>query len=128
MIHLDTNALIALPEWSRAKRHSVIDRVLVGEPAAACSLVWYEYCVGPLVEGESERARAFLQGGITAVSGEDAALTAHLFNATGRARRLKTDAMIAAVAIRAGADLVTLNVDDFQPFVAHGLRIVEARV
>ncbi len=125
---MDTNALIALPEWSRANRHSVIERVLAGEAAAACSLVWYEFCAGPLIEGESERARSFLQGGITAVTGEDAALAAHMFNTAVRARRLKTEALIAAAAIRAGADLVTLNVGDFQPFVAHGLRLVKARV
>jgi len=41
---------------------------------------------------------------------------------------LKTDALIAAAAIRAGADFVTVNVTDFQPFVAHGLRLVQAKV
>lgn len=129
MIHLDTNALIALPEWSRAKRHpAVIERVLGGEPAAVCSIVWYEYCVGPVAEDEAERARAFLEGGVAAVTGEDAMLAARLFNATGRVRRLKTDALIAACAIRAQAELVTVNAADFRPFAAHGLKLMAVEV
>lgn len=39
---------------------------------------------------------------------------------------LTTDALIAATTIRAKADFVTLNVADFKPFVAHGLRLVPA--
>lgn len=128
MIHLDTNALIALPKWSRAPQHPVIERVLSGEPAAACSLVWYEYCTGPLVDGEVERARAFLEGGIPPVTSEDASLAARLFNVAGRARRLKTDALVAAAAIHASADLATINVVDFQPFVEHGLRLISVKM
>ncbi|HEX7381521.1 MAG TPA: PIN domain-containing protein [Nevskiaceae bacterium] len=128
MIHFDTNALIALPEWSRMATHPVIERVLAGELAAACSVVWYEYAVGPVDDGELERAEGLLQGGIVAVTREDASLAAQLFNAAGRHRTLKTDALIAAAAIRAGAEFVTVNVADFEPFAAHGLRIVKATV
>jgi predicted nucleic acid-binding protein len=32
--------------------------------------------------------------------------------------------MIAAVAIRCGAKLATINVADFQPFIPHGLVLV----
>jgi predicted nucleic acid-binding protein len=39
---------------------------------------------------------------------------------------LKTDALIAAMAIRAGTEFVTLNVHDFEPFIAHGLHILTA--
>jgi predicted nucleic acid-binding protein len=49
-----------------------------------------------------------------------------LFNARGRHRNLKTDALIAAAAIRANAEFVTVNVADFKPFIAHGLRLVPA--
>ena len=38
---------------------------------------------------------------------------------------LKTDALIAATAIRAGAEFLTLNRADFEPFAAHGLRRTE---
>lgn len=67
--------------------------------------------------------RAFLEGRILSV-GEDAAeLAAELFNAAGRRRTLKTDALIAAMAIRAKAECVTLNSANFEPLVRLGLRL-----
>jgi predicted nucleic acid-binding protein len=48
---------------------------------------------------------------------------ARLFNAVGRQRRLRVDAMVAATAIVAGAALATGNRADFDPFVAYGLRL-----
>lgn len=125
MIHFDTNALIALPHWAR-ERHPVIARVLAGDAAAASSIVWYEFLLGPLAQDEAALAHAFLQGRIVAVAEEDAALAAELFNASGRRRSLKTDALIAAIAIRARADFVTANTADFKPFVQHGLRLIAA--
>jgi predicted nucleic acid-binding protein len=47
----------------------------------------------------------------------------HLFNQTGRRSRSLADCMIAAVAIRCGARLATLNAGDFQPVTAHGLNL-----
>lgn len=127
MLHFDTNALIALPEWAQ-QQNAVIKRVLAGEPAGACSIVWYEYVVGPLADDEARLARAFLQAGIAPVSEDDAMLAARLYNVVGRHRRFKTDAIIAAAAINADAELVTVNTDDFQPFVAHGLRLLAVEV
>ena len=46
-----------------------------------------------------------------------------MFNTAGRKRLLKTDALIAAMAIRAKAEFVTLNGADFEPFVSPGLRL-----
>lgn len=125
MIHFDTNALVALPHWARAG-HPVVTRVLAGEPAAASAVVWYEFLSGPLAEEEASLARAFLQGRIVAVTEDDAQLAATLFNGAGRRRTLKTDALIAAVAIRAGAEFATLNAVDFEPFSGHGLRLIAA--
>lgn len=127
MIHFDTNALIALPLWARAG-HDVVQRVVAGEPAAACALVWYEYLLGPLAGSEAELAHAFLGGRIEPVSEADATLGAELFNGAGRRGTLKTDALIAAAAIRANADFVTVNARDFQSFVAGGLRLIAAKI
>ena len=127
MIHFDTNALIALPQWAR-QGQAVVKRVARGEAAAVCALVWYEFLLGPLGDGEAELAHAFLGGRIEPVGAEDAALAANLFNAAGRRRTLKTDALIAALAIRAEADFVTINVADFEPFIPHGLRLVPAEL
>ena len=123
MIHFDTNALVALPLWAR-EGHPAVARVLAGEAAAVSAVVWYEFLSGPLAIDEAKLARAFLQGRVLPIVEEDAELAARLFNAADRKRGLKTDALIAAVALRAGADFVTLNVADFVPFVAQGLRLV----
>ncbi len=123
MIHFDTNAMIALPVWAR-QGHPVIARLEQGEPAAVCSLVWYEFVSRPVSEQEILLARAVLQNRIHAVSEADAELGARLFNLSGRRRSLKTDALIAACAINAGAEFLTLNQADFEPFCAHGLRLM----
>jgi predicted nucleic acid-binding protein len=122
LLHFDTNALIALPHWAR-DGHEIVRRVVDGEAAAACTIVWYEYLIGPLETTESELARAFIQGRLVVVEEADAELAARLFNRVGRQRVLKTDALIAAIAIRADAELVTLNWQDFRPFTEHGLTL-----
>jgi predicted nucleic acid-binding protein len=123
VIHFDTNALVALPLWAQDD-HPAVQSVLDGEPAAVCSLVWYEFLSGPVEESEADLARAFVADHILAIEDADATLAAKLFNATGRKRALKTDALIAACAIRADALFVTVNRSDFEPFVAHGLRVM----
>jgi predicted nucleic acid-binding protein len=125
MIHFDTNALIYLPRWAK-DGHPVIKRVVAGEPAAVCSVVWYEFLCGPLADDEAALAHAFLQGRILALAEQDARLAAELFNTTGRKRIHRTDTLIAACAIRAKVEFVTANTADFQPLVAHGLRLVGA--
>jgi predicted nucleic acid-binding protein len=125
MIHFDTNALVALPLWAR-EGNEVVSRVVEGEAAAVCAVVWYEFLMGPLAEDEAGLAHAFIGGRVEPMTEDDAELGARLFNACGRRRNLKTDALIAATAIRANAEFVTVNVADFKPFVAHGLRLVPA--
>jgi len=124
MMHFDTNALIALPVWARTG-HPIVARVASGERAAASSLVWYEFSVGPLVANEAVMAMAFLQRRILPLRLEDAELAAELFNQAGRRRVFKTDAIIAAVAILADAEFVTLNRVDFEPFVPLGLKLAD---
>lgn len=125
MIHLDTNALVALPLWAR-DGHPIIARIVAGEPAAVCAIVWYEFLVGPVDETEVRLAHAFLRGNVAGLDVADAELAAGLFNRAGRRRVLKTDALIAASAIRAGAQFLTVNVKDFKPFVTDGLRLALA--
>jgi predicted nucleic acid-binding protein len=50
-------------------------------------------------------------------------MTADLFNKTGRRSRSLADCLIAAVAIRCGAKLATVNTGDFQVFVQYGLTL-----
>lgn len=125
MIQLDTNALVALPLWAR-DGHPIIARIVAGETAAVCAIVWYEFLVGPVDEAEVRLAHAFLRGNIVALDAADAELAAALFNRAGHRRVLKTDALIAASAIRAGAEFLTVNVKDFKQFETDGLRLALA--
>ncbi len=123
MLHFDTNVLIALPHWAR-DGHEIVQRVADGEAAAVSAIVWFEFLIGPLQPKEADLAQAFVQGRVVSVEEADAELAAHLFNTIGRQRALKTDALIAAMAIRADAEFVTLNEQDFLPFAHHGLRLI----
>ncbi|MBK8070316.1 MAG: PIN domain-containing protein [Rhodanobacteraceae bacterium] len=119
-IQFDTNGLIALPVWVR-EDHPAIKRIQQGQPAAACALVWYEFVCGPVSDEHKELARAVLAGRIEPVTEAAADLAGRMYNATGRNRRTRTDALIAACAINVGAEFVTLNRGDFAPFEKFGL-------
>ena len=123
MIHLDTNVLIALPVLAR-RRHQLARRIGEGEPVATSSLAWFEYACGPVAESEKELVRAAIGGRILEVDESVAERAAALFNVGGRRRSLRTDSLIAATAMLAGAELATYNAGDFALFTAHGLRLL----
>ena len=123
MIHLDTNVLIALPRMAR-QRHALTERIGAGEPAATSSLVWFEYVCGPLAESEQHLVRAVIGARILRVDEAVAERAAALFIHAGRRRSLRTDCLIAATAILAGAELASYNAADFAPFTVHGLRLL----
>lgn len=60
---------------------------------------------------------------IIALDREIAEFASLLFNDTGRRSRSLPDCIIAATAILYSAKLATLNRADFEPFVAHGLKL-----
>jgi predicted nucleic acid-binding protein len=120
MIHLDTNFLIralqaGTPEESKVNAW-LSGREIVGTSAIA----WAELFCGPLSARDELLARQVFSR-VELFSGTDAEMAAQLFNKTGRRSRSLADCMIAAVAIRCGARLATINTSDFQAFVQHGL-------
>lgn len=123
MIHLDTNVLIALPVLAR-RRHQLAQRIGQGELVAISSLAWFEYACGPVAESEKELVRAAIGGHILEVDESVAERAAALFNLGGRRRGLRTDSLIAATAMLAGAELATYNAADFASFTAYGLRLL----
>lgn len=123
MIHLDTNVLIALPLLAK-QRHALARRISKGEPVATSSLAWFEYVCGPVAEAEQHLVRAAIGGQILDVDEAIADRAAALFNHAGRKRSLRTDSLIAATAILAGAELASFNAQDFAPFTAHGLTLL----
>lgn len=72
----------------------------------------------------THNSRALLAGRIEPVTEVAAEVAGRLYNATGRMRRTRTDALIAACAISKGAEFATLNRADFEPFVEFGLALL----
>lgn len=123
MICLDTNYLIlglvpGSPEGRRLRAW-----IVAGEPLIAPAVVWYEFLCGPVSARQVETIRAFLQA-VVPFGEPHAHIAAELFNHAGRKRSTRVDAMIAAIAIAAGAPLATNNGVDFEDFTHAGLQLV----
>lgn len=126
MIHLDTNYLIGLPVKGSAAALEVDGWLAAGESLAASAIAWTEFLNGPVTPLEVSRAEAVLQSRIIPFGQGEAVLAAELFNNTGRRRGSRFDCLIAATAIRAQAEVATVNHSDFKVFVAHGLKLAVA--
>ena len=87
-------------------------------------MAWAEFLCGPLAEQTLPGITSIL-GESVAVTTEDASHAARLFNATGRRRGSLADCMIAAVAIRSGAEIATNDLTHFRRFADFGLHIAE---
>jgi len=120
MVHCDTNFVIQATVAGSPAHSQFAAWAAAGEAASISTIAWAEFLCGPMDATAEALARQifpspepFLPAG--------ALLAANLFNQTGRRSRTLADCMIAAVAIRCGAKLATLNVGDFLPFARHGL-------
>ncbi|MBI2926538.1 MAG: PIN domain-containing protein [Verrucomicrobia bacterium] len=120
MIHFDTNYLIqATVPGSPAHVHFAA-WAEEGETFGVSTVAWPEYLCGPLdPQGEALARQMFPHPEPLLLA--DAEEAADLFNRTGRRSRSLADCMIAAVALRCGAKLATINTADFTPFQPHGL-------
>ena len=123
MICLDTNYLILGLVPSSRERHDLIHWYQAGEPLITPMPAWYEFLCGPVTPQQVAAIRAFLHQ-IVPFDEPQSNAAASLFNATGRKRVLRVDAMIAATAVVAKAALATNNGGDFRAFVPHGLKLV----
>ncbi len=123
MICLDTNYMIRCVELGSAEAGRMEAWYRDGEPMIAPMPAWFEFICGPVTTEQEATARAFIAN-IIPFTEMEAREAARLFNAVGRKRSLRVDAMIAATAIVAKAPLATTNRDDFLPFLPHGLELV----
>ena len=120
MIHFDTNFLIQAVVAGSVAHEKFRGWTQAQEGCNASSIAWAEFLCGPLDARGENIARQIFPNPESFLSA-DAALSARLFNQTGRRSRSLADCMIAAVAIRCGAKLATSNTADFQPLLPHGL-------
>ncbi len=123
MIHLDTNFLIAagLP---RSREAALLLRWRSeGTPIAMSAVAWTEFLCGPVSESVIGLAQRLVPE-IVPLDRHTAALSARLFNSSGRRRNTQLDCMIGATAIRAGAQLATCDVRHFERLTSVGLDLV----
>lgn len=128
MIHLDTSFLIHALRTGSPEAVALEAVLTGGESLGLSAIAWSEFCCGgpsvPVTD-EDRRQVTALVGQPARFGAEDAVLAAELFNVGRRRRGSLPDAMIAAVAIRAGAMLATVNRKDFHPFEPAGLQLLD---
>lgn len=103
----------------------VENQLALGEEIVVSSIVWYEFLVGPIDRDEIAFVLGFFAKAPIAFDENLADQAARLFNRTGRARKRKTDSMIAATALAFGGRIATGNMQDFQNFESFGLTSIE---
>jgi predicted nucleic acid-binding protein len=123
VIHLDTSFLIRALVGGSHEDRRVRGWLGAGESLGISAIGWAEFLSGPVDRGALALV-ARLVGEPFPFGGEEAVLTASLFNVAGRRRHSLVDCMIAAVALRAEAALATANPADFRRFEPAGLRLV----
>ena len=123
VICLDTNYLILGLVAESPEAEELVAWSESGERFCAASTAWYEFLCGPVNASQAATMRGVLQS-ILPFGDRQAQEAARLFNATGRKRRLRVDAMIASAATTHQVPLATNNQDDFAEFVPLGLELV----
>jgi predicted nucleic acid-binding protein len=122
VILLDTNYLIRL--LVRGSREAALVMAWYPRDELCTSAInWYEFASGPVDEEGEAIVRSLLSDRVLPFTAAQAQEAARLWNATGRLRRLRSGAMIAAAAIVANAELATENLEDFRAFEGEGLRL-----
>ncbi len=125
MILLDTNFLIRSLVSETSEALCIIDWIQSGELLCTSGITWYEFLCGPVDDEGIAVAATLLEERIIPFTPDQAAEAARLYNQTGRKRNLRVDAMIAAAAIIADAELATENIKDFTYFIPSGLRLIK---
>lgn len=125
MIHLDTNLLIYLADREPAVLAWFDQQANLHQEFQVSSVTWYEFLAGPVKKSKIAWIESILNTTPIPFDTSLAEKSATLFNKTGRARKRKTDTMIATTAILNGGTLATRNIADFKLFEPHGLTLIE---
>ena len=125
MILLDANYLIRALVKDAQELERIRAWLTEGENLCTSAVVWYEFLCGPVDDTGVNVVRAILNDRVLPFTADQAAESARLYNAVGRQRHLRVDAMIASAAIVANAALATNNIEGFRAFTPSGLRLVQ---
>lgn len=124
VLHLDTNLLIDMVT-AGSPHIALIRRWLRdGQQLGTSAIAWSEFCNGPHSKQQKDAVAAVLEHRISDFTWQQAEQASRLFHFTGRKRGSHADCMIAAAAMGLGVTVATRNIADFEPFVAHGLKLL----
>ncbi len=126
MIHFDTNLLIAAIDAAHPHYHPARAPFASGKPVSASAVAWTELLSKSVPALRLQALTALLGSRILPFTKADAEFAGQLFQAPGVKRAQRLDTMIAATAILGGAELATVNVSDFAPFIPFGLKLLGA--
>lgn len=115
MIHLDTSIVIDALTGPRRSASALRRAIEAGERILFSTIVLYEWTRGRRLPAEVAAQEAIFPRETAAPFGvEEAAIAAELYRTLKWPRGREVDLAIAATAIAQGAQLWTLNVDDFR--------------
>ncbi len=123
MICLDTNYLILGLSNGTREAEQLIEWIQAGESLVTPMIAWFEFRCGPVTEVQTATMRAFLKE-VVIFDEPQVIEAARLFNAVGRKRALRVDAIVASSAVVAGARLATNNYEHFAAFAPYGLQLI----
>lgn len=124
MIHLDTNLLIDLVTAGSPHLALIRRWLRNGEKLAASAIAWSEFCNGPHSKEQKDAVFAVLEQRVMEFTCQQAETASRLFHYTGRRRGSHSDCMIAAAAMAQGVAVATRNINDFERFTQHGLKLL----
>lgn len=127
MIHLDTNLLIDLVTAGSPNAAQVRRWLEEGRELGVSAIAWSEFCNGPHSKAQKDAIFAVLEGRVAAFTWREAEQASRLFHLTGRRRGSHADCMIAATAMTSDEMVATRNIDDFERFVPHGLKLIKVK-
>lgn len=123
IVHVDTSALVDALTGPRRSLDVLVDLTEQGHRLMLSTIVLYEWLRGPRTRGELAAQEELFPAERAAPFGSaEAALAARLYKQVSRARGREIDLAIAACAMASGADIWTLNPNDFRDIP--GLRLV----
>lgn len=115
MIHLDTSLLVDALTGPRRSAGALRKTIERGERVTLSTLVLYEWRRGPRLPEELAAQEAlFPNESVVPFGRQEAVLAAELYRAIRRPRGREIDLAIAACALANGAELWTLNPQDFR--------------
>lgn len=115
MIHLDTSLLVDTLTGPRRSAGALRKTIERGERVTLSTLVLYEWRRGPRLPEELAAQEAlFPNESVVPFGRQEAVLAAELYRAISRPRGREIDLAIAACALANGAELWTLNPQDFR--------------